>query len=45
MMKFSPLSVVVLDKGFHINLMFFFILYFFYCVIDLNISFKKLNGT
>ena len=34
--KFSPLHVVFSRKGFHVNMVFFFIFIFHYCVIDHN---------
>ena len=38
--KLSPLPVVFFRKGFHINLVFFFIFVFLYCVIAHNILYK-----
>ena len=34
--KLSPLPVVFSPKGFHVNLMFFFVFVFYYCVINQN---------
>ena len=35
-MKLSPLPVVFSPKGFYVNLMFFFVFVFYYCVINQN---------
>ena len=34
-MKFSPLSIVFSRKGFHVNMVFLFFI-FYYCVIEFN---------